>query len=322
MNKDSWISDFVTQVAVPLLQNCKSQKHENSGLICDNENLSLIFGSTHRQYCNLRPMKGYREGLGELVAYLNSDTDYWRQELSQIGFLKSMAKTEKEFYHYLLCDQGERKGILTAKVDYRQTGWENIHSLIKSTVKSLKSQLDHGNRVFLLGRDVWFWVPICVKMDVPFYFDSRVSRIVAGSSTNPTAALRDLLQDSEIKDGDIVFDTGFAGSIYKATVSASGKELKNLMLSAISKEDQIYPNLGLARPIVLSVEYLTKPFKTGRIAPGGGISQSLASKEDIFTWILTTIGFWHLESPKVLVNRHGMRRTSVYHSTSFNQTFY
>lgn len=310
MQKEQWISSFVKQVAVPLLQNCKKPVTTKSGLKINKNFMNLILGETEEQWVNLRPMKGYRPGLAELMAYLNSDKAYWSRQIQLIEGYKRLADTEKEFYDSLLLDKGERNIDLMARLDNRYTAWENIHSLIKSMAKSLKAQLENGNKVFLLGRDVWPWVPIFVQMDVPFYFDSRVSRQIVntfGNRDKEDAYLR-LLFEADIRNGDIVFDTGFAGTIFKRTKEISGRDLKCVMMSADRSTEQIYPNLGLARPYVLNIEYLTKPFKTGRYemrsysSDETEVIQELGSTANIFIWILNTIGLWYLESPKILQN--------------------
>src|SRR4051812_1571119 len=86
-----------------------------------------------------------------------------------------------------------------------------VHTTIKNSVKDLIKQTKQTDKtVFLLGRDVWLWAVIGEKMGLRYRYDPRVSRNVVRQE----ALIKDLVTAHGIKDGDIVFDTGFGGTIH------------------------------------------------------------------------------------------------------------
>jgi hypothetical protein len=115
--------------------------------------------------------------------------------------------------------------------------------------------------------------------------------MVAGS-----VHLYEALINVETNDGDILFDTGFAGTIHRYVQDFCGRNLENLMFSAGRVQNQQFPNYGLSRNRALALEYLPKYFKTGTIREGK-VVQELASLPEFISAAALTILFWYHESP-------------------------
>jgi hypothetical protein len=195
------------------------------------------------------------------------------------------------------------------------------HTIVKNSVKRLKELTVDGSKVLLLGRDVWLWAVIGEKMGLRYVYDPRVSRGVAAEH----AEMKSILETLDVKNNDIVFDTGFSGTIHRHCQAASDSglrqegifgnrnwlnssdpftyaqkervQLRNLMLSSGYKENQMFPNHGLARNRALFIEYLPKYYKTGFIDRTGRARQELSSVDEIVNCALMTIWAWNYESP-------------------------
>jgi hypothetical protein len=156
-----------------------------------------------------------------------------------------------------------------------------FHSIIKNSVKSLRDCLKPGTKLLLLGRDVWSWAILCQKYNVPYVFDPRVSRATA----NDHELFAKLLQEIGAKDGDTMFDTGFAGTIHRHAQAATGLNLVNLMLSSGNNDFQQFRNNGLIRNRALFAEYLPKYYKSGYV------KYKHKEAEDIFAskWVISDL---------------------------------
>lgn len=176
---------------------------------------------------------------------------------------------------------------------------DHAHWYLKTCVKTIRTRLkDTNKQVILLGRDVWLISVLCHKLGVPHVYDPRVSRNVATSE-----AMKGLLPEYCLREGDILFDTGFAGSIHRAVEDHSAMKLDNLMMSATHKENQIFPNSGIARNYALFFEYLPKYFKTG-MTRDGEVVQYMADFPEFVEAAMGTIWAWHHESPAVMVSEN------------------
>ncbi len=195
-------------------------------------------------------------------------------------------------------------------IDHRYNPSDHAHWYLKSCVKALRRRLKGtGNKAILLGRDVWLVSVLCERMGVPYVYDPRVSRQVADGPN-----MVNLLPGYCLKEGDILFDTGFAGSIHRAVSEVSDVHLGNLMMSAHNKDNQVFPNSGIARNYALFIEYLPKYFETGRNR-GGEVVQHYADLPEFVEATLGTIWAWHNESPSEIISKSvGLpRRLQSYH---------
>lgn len=173
------------------------------------------------------------------------------------------------------------------------SGFTLVHTMIKNSVRDLRKRLPQGCKVILLGRDVWLWAVLCEKMNVPYSYSPSVSRNVVYSEE----ALRQVMRHIPLADGDILFDTGFAGTIHKyVSQYHSNIRLENVMFSAANKEFQQFRNYGLARNRALVIEYLPKYYNSARIWDGK-VVQELASFREFLKASVLTILFWYHESP-------------------------
>lgn len=189
-----------------------------------------------------------------------------------------------------------------------------FHSVLKNSVKNLGHTLSKGSKLLLLGRDVWAWAVLCEKMGVPYVYDPRVSRQVACAHK----VFKNILFELGAKEGDILFDTGFAGSIYYNAVQATDLKLVNLMFSATNNANQQFRNNGVIRNRALFAEYLPKYFLSGRVASSvnssketssiswwttpissidGVAFQDYSTMDEIVSCALTTMWIWLYQSP-------------------------
>lgn len=167
-----------------------------------------------------------------------------------------------EFDLAKVASAGESSHQLSRKPSHELFSSEQIfHTTIKNSVKKLRRDLKSGKKLLLLGRDVWLWAVLCEKYGVPYVYDPRVSRNVANNSI----VFAKILSDLGTHEGDVLFDTGFAGTIHRCAEQASGFHLVNLMLSAHNNENQQFKNNGLIRNRALVAEYTPKYFKSGRV---------------------------------------------------------
>ena len=171
---------------------------------------------------------------------------------------------------------------------------DSIHNIVKNSTKTLRRILkkDPRRRLILPGRDVWLWSVACHRAGIEHVFDARISRKVA----RQPEVLKKIVRGWRVNKHTVIFDTGFAGSIYECICEVSRKKPINLMLSTHRKGEQIYPNHKRARGKALSIEYLPKYQKTGTVRNGEPI-QWLANLDEYIKAALLTIWFWYNESP-------------------------
>ncbi len=183
------------------------------------------------------------------------------------------------------------------KINLSYSNEDHAHWYLKTCVKSIRTRLKGSERqVVLLGRDVWMVSVLCHKHGIPHVYDPRISRGVAGSEL-----MKGILPEYNLRKGDILFDTGFAGSIHKAVTNHSGMELENVMISAHSKDNQLFPNSGIARNYALFFEYLPKYFESGT-TKDGEVVQYMADFTEFVEAAMGTIWAWHHESPSIMVS--------------------
>ena len=266
--------------------------------------LPTIFNMLHRdKTCNvsgLRPAKGcFSPEVGLLKSALKS----WRLW----EHLTSMDQTLFKDPEWLsFCHDGDGQHSLLK--NNRQTGFGDldlVHTMVKNSVKNFKQHLEPGSKVILLGRDVWLWAILCEKHGVPYVYDPRISRGVAYEWGVFSRRLTSL----GVQAGDVFFDTGFAGTIYKQAVHAmfgwDNQELnKCLMFSAIRKEQyQQFKNYGLARNRALFIEYLPKYYQTAFVEQGT-VVQRFSDFQQFVQCALLTIAMWERESPAWIPGPH------------------
>jgi hypothetical protein len=132
-------------------------------------------------------------------------------------------------------------------------------------------------------------------MGIDHIFDARISRGVARDHD----VLRKIIKPWKLNQHSVIFDTGFAGSIYEHISQASGKRPINLMLSTMRKNDnkseQIFPNHKGSRSKALAIEYFPKYQKTGTLRNGKAV-QWLADLNEFIRAAVLTIWMWHHES--------------------------
>lgn len=177
--------------------------------------------------------------------------------------------------------------------------WAHVaHSIVKNSWRSLAARAD-GRTIILPGRDVWAWYVIAQKSGYKYrvVYDPRVSRGVK----DHTDVLMSIINSWGVDLNQcVVFDTGFAGSIYNAIVRASGRKPINVMLSTEIKEDgescQIFPKHTNSRAKALAIEYLPKPCDTARVR-GNTVYQPLVKPVWFIKAVALTIFMWYFESP-------------------------
>ena len=184
-----------------------------------------------------------------------------------------------------------------------------LHTLVKNSFRALRRiiRADPRRRLILPGRDVWLWSVMCHKKGLKHTFDARISRGVARNHE----ILGEIMKPWKVGQYTVVFDTGFAGSIYNHISQTSKKQPINLMLSTLrksadSRSEQLFPNHQGARGKALTIEHLPKYQKTGTVREGRPV-QWLAKFDEYIRAAILTIWFWHHESPRYI----GQRRCSV-----------
>lgn len=183
--------------------------------------------------------------------------------------------------------------------EYTHSGADVIHTMVKNSFKALRriTREKTGRTLILPGRDVWLWSVMCHKMSVEHIFDARISRTVARDGE----ALKSIVRSWNVNKNTIIFDTGFAGTIYRCIKTVTRKDPINLMLSTRLKDrknrsSQLFPNHKGARNKALTIEYLPKYQKTGAVRNGKPV-QWLADLDEFIRTAVLTIWFWHHESP-------------------------
>jgi len=231
---------------------------------------------------NLRPAKGFKtKELGLIWAALRS-----------CGYAPYVHPTTT--YHLSTMTPVIARSIYGVEEDLENV----IHTMVKNSFKALRRILKKpGRRLILPGRDVWLWSVMCHKMGIDHVFDARISRGVARDHK----VLAKIIQPWHLNQNTIIFDTGFAGSIYNHICAASRKTPINLMLSTHrlapnGKSEQLFPNHKGARAKALAIEYLPKYQKTGTIR-GDKPVQWLGTLDEFIRAAILTIWFWHYESP-------------------------
>ena len=200
-----------------------------------------------------------------------------------------------------------KPGLKKPESHLKYSEFDLVHSIVKNSVKDLRRRLGRGNKVLLLGRDVWLWEVLCKKYGVRTLFDPQISRAVAKEIQQTSK-----LKEYDIQDGDILFDTGFAGSIYLALRRAiPDKDLKCVLLSvnphANASIKQQFPNYGLARNRALVIEYTPKYFESGYVR-GGKVEQNFSNFREFIDSALLTAWAWHAESPSWIPGPSSRRR--------------
>jgi hypothetical protein len=245
-----------------------------------------------KTYCTKK--QGYVSSL--LYARLNLEKEYVDRNSSFKNFVPSFTD---DGTHSLL-KFSQHSGFTEADI---------LHTTVKNSVKNLRAlTADRGCKVVLLGRDVWIWSVLCEKMGVPYVYTPIVSRLVA----REFYPFVDIVRSLNLKEGDIVFDTGFAGTIYRAVKDiVRDVDIECIMFSAHDKQFQQFKNHGLARNRALCLEYLPKYFKTGTVRNERAV-QELADLESFVDCALLTIWAWHYESPTWITGpRYHTRRKGM-----------
>ncbi len=180
---------------------------------------------------------------------------------------------------------------------------EKTHTIVKNSFRALRRILRKNPRrkLILPGRDVWLWSVMCHKKGIDHIFDPRISRMVARDSV----ALKRIVNMWKLNKHTIIFDTGFAGSIYERICAVSKQRCINLMLSTGRDGEQIFPNHKGARGKALGIEYLPKYQKTGTVRREAAV-QWLAPIDGFLRAAILTIWFWYHESP-AWINQGGER---------------
>jgi hypothetical protein len=167
-----------------------------------------------------------------------------------------------------------------------------LHTLLKNSVRSLRAQ---KKRVIFLGRDVWAWYVVAQQLGLDAVFDPRVSRNVAVYDT----AVRQVCEELGLKEGDLIFDTGFAGTIPRLFRAYTRINFESVLLSSgtgLTYVSQQFPSAKLARNRALFIEYLPKYFQSGRVV-NGEIQQPMASLAEFVMAALLTIWTYKYISP-------------------------
>lgn len=170
-------------------------------------------------------------------------------------------------------------------------------TMVKNSIKDLKKRVKRtpGSKVLFLGRDVWPFFVVGRRMGLPCAYDNRVSRMVAENST----IFGGILNSLGVNQGDIIFDTGFAGTIFRYSVEALDYKfhLENIMFSSKFNGNQQFRNMGLARNIALALEYLPKYTTPGKVERGK-VLQHYHSEEEFIRTFTQTCHWWYGESPR------------------------
>jgi hypothetical protein len=225
-----------------------------------------------------------------------------------------------------------------SRYDIKQEGvewYDIIHTITKNSWKSIRSQCQKQKKSLVLaGRDVWVWEIFARKDNFPSTYDSRISRLLIPHKK----VLQKIVEGWRVNNA-LVFDTGFAGSIWRALCEASGcplhshssysslmsalgspvernssrnHRLGNLMLSTELQDDkgqsyQLFSKHQGSRAKALTIEYLPKYFKTGTVKEDKPV-QFLAPLEEFIQTAAMTIWFWHYKSPKFIESPKKLER--------------
>lgn len=249
----------------------------------------------------LRPAKGYPDNYTGLLVtglksfgmfeYLSGDTI----QALRNGFLPLDSHTYSACQRLTVSASGNRRATPTN--DEIAAFVRDQHTIIKNSLRRLQKTLSPGCRIVFLGRDVWLWYVVAQALGYTnVVFDPRVSRTVARDQK----AFRSILTGSSMRlnDGDILFDTGFAGSIYKAATDAvPEKRLRCYMLSTPREGWALFPNHRGARARALTIEYWPKYQQSGTVKEGC-VVQRYAQHDEFVHAAIMTIQFYSMESPR------------------------
>lgn len=249
----------------------------------------------------IRPAKGCSSPeLGMLKAVLSN--------CEMRGFTQSALFSNFAFRGITMDGNDSHSSVLAPGNLVKFTPEALIHNMIKNSVRELKSKLNPGNKAVLLGRDVWLFAVMCEKMGVPYVYEPVVSRDVC----RHFEALSSVVSRLNLRSGDVLFDTGFQGSIYQAVDEITPVAIHCLMLSANENEFQQFPHNKLSRNRALFIEYLPKYFSTGRVTgfrfaerhdgkvePAELVAvQPFSSAEQFINCALLTGWLWDYQSPR------------------------
>lgn len=181
-----------------------------------------------------------------------------------------------------------------------------IHSFIKSSLRGLKNLSDEsGISLVLTGRDMWPWEVLARKMGIATIYDPRISRNVAGSQ----GALYEAVCSWGLHDlnRSVIFDTGFAGTIWRAICQVTGDKPKNIMVSATDSMAQQWKNMNksCARQVAFCVEDTPKYHRSGKVTnpyENPKPYQTLGDRKVFIDTIALTIWMWYYQSPSVILS--------------------
>lgn len=173
-----------------------------------------------------------------------------------------------------------------------------MHAILCNAVRSLRRRVRSDRlSVVLPGRDVWAFEVMARRKRVPTIYDARVSRSVSSEEE----VCRSIVSAWPVDDWRraLVFDTGFAGSIWRDICKATGERPHLLLLSASSRvnERQLFPGHTGSRQKALAFEYLPKYCTRGSTKDGAPV-QHLAALKEFIDAALLTVWLWHHVSPR------------------------
>jgi hypothetical protein len=184
-------------------------------------------------------------------------------------------------------------------------GWTRVRNSLKSAwayAKKVRPQ----PVLLLAGRDVWVYEVLAHRYGMNSRFIPEISRNVASNHT----ALLTLCREHGINGTEILFDTGFYGSVPKAFAAALKQPVDFLLLSQdrvytpygddptknpLGKQhptpNQVFPSMKGSRSLALWVEYLPKYWKSGRVETNE-VRQELAEPNEIVEAAILTSCIW------------------------------
>jgi hypothetical protein len=164
---------------------------------------------------------------------------------------------------------------------------------IKNTWRSVKRQAV-GKRLVLTGRDTYIFEILARRENFPTVYIPQCSRVTKGKVDMP-------------KDGCLLFDTGFVGSIPKFY------GVDYILLSEHRKDvqKQIYPNMKFARDLASKIECSSKYWESARII-NGEVVQNISGLDKFLKAAQLTIEIYTDSTPTVdfALRRNNDRRSS------------
>lgn len=281
-----------------------------------------------------RPMKGFIEPIGYLMAFLkayNSKDEHTGKIMLETLFPKTFKAKNKTAVEQIAAIKQDinayagtytRRSFLSERVfshtaERINSGFDGMtttHTVIKNFIRSIDAE--GFKKMLFFGRDAWWFAVIAERMGINYYYDSTISRGVSSTQTG-VDTLTSNMGYLRYPHEAVFVDTGFEGSIVKNLKKhdAVFEQVAVRLFSANRPTNdkggliQPHPNFVLSRNYALSIEYYPKLNYTGKVerrllkdpffeADIWEVTQKKNnSMHEILMWYALTVWYYFAETP-------------------------